>query len=76
MAATPPFPTKAARKTQHIYYRGAKFTLAVEDSRDHPGHIEVELLVDNPPRGLDNLLHRLVMRPPETGDGGRDDLLA
>lgn len=56
---------KAARKTRRIPYRGALFTLSVEDHPDYDGHLLVRLECDRPPRGLDRVLHEIVMRWPE-----------
>lgn len=58
-----PFPTVAAPKSQRIVFRGVTFTLKVSDS-EFDGHIHVVLTADKPPRGLDNELYILHMKPP------------
>lgn len=60
-----PFPTVASPKSREILFRGARFTLTISDDAEHPGHIEVRLHCDAPPRGLDGELYALHMRPPD-----------
>lgn len=57
---------KAARKTAKIHYRGANFTLSVEDHPEHDGHMLVQMICDKPPTGLDKNIYTLVMRWPKS----------